>query len=96
MRAPDLTAQEQKHVRLALRYLRARLGQWIAVAKALNYSPPGLSNILIGARNVTPAMAFRIARLADVPIDDLLAGKYPASPACPHCGHLIDESADAQ
>jgi len=31
-------------------------------------------------------MAFRVARLAQVWIDDLLDGKYPVKGMCPHCG----------
>jgi hypothetical protein len=36
------------------------------------------------------AVAFRVARLTGVSIDDLLAGKYPPPGTCPHCGHSAD------
>jgi hypothetical protein len=32
-------------------------------------------------------MALRVARLAGVPIDDVLAGKFPPAGTCPYCGN---------
>ena len=33
-------------------------------------------------------MALRAARLAEVPVEDMLAGQWPVPRACPHCGRL--------
>lgn len=38
-------------------------------------------------------MAFRVARLTDTSIDDLLGGRYRPG-ACPHCGHMPDLERD--
>lgn len=40
---------------------------------------------------VTPLIAFRVARFAEIGVDDLLTGKYPPAGACPHCGHVKGE-----
>lgn len=37
-------------------------------------------------RKVTPLVAFRVARFAQVGVDDLLAGKLVPPGTCPHCG----------
>jgi hypothetical protein len=39
-----------------------------------------------GEKNVSPTMAIRVARLAGVGVDDVLAGKYPLPGTCAHCG----------
>lgn len=93
MSAPsDLTADEQKNVRAALRFLRARCGGWKPVAKVLRTHPLSLS---LRDRPISASLAFRVARLAGIGVDDVLAGKYPPAGTCPHCGHrepLADNS----
>ncbi len=83
----DLTLSEQKHVCTGLRVFRRRLGAWTSVAEALKFSRVTLKLTLSGRRPVTATMAFRAARLLNVPIDDLLAG-LPG--ACPRCGYMPD------
>ena len=83
----DLTAEETKNVRAALRFLRVRCGGWRPVAKALRYSRATLQ------RAGGPVLAFRVARLAGVSVDDVLTGKYPPAGTCPHCGHQADVGA---
>ena len=80
----DLTAEEQKNVRAALRFLRARCGGWRPVAKALRYSRATLQ------RASGPVLAFRIARIAGVSVDDVLSGKFPPAGVCPHCGQRAE------
>jgi hypothetical protein len=84
--ASDLSGQEQAHVRTALRFLRARCGGWEPLAKVLRFKRTTLSK-LGGKCAVGPTVAFRVARLAGVGVDDLLAGRFPAPGTCPHCGH---------
>jgi hypothetical protein len=96
MRASDLTADEQKNVRLAIRYLRARCGGWITVAKALHATRETLIRVSTEKEPVSASMAFRVARLAAVSIDDVLTGKYPSVAVCRKCGHPIEEGADAR
>ncbi|MFI5297208.1 MAG: hypothetical protein ACHREM_03850 [Polyangiales bacterium] len=81
----DLTAKEQAYVRAALRYLHVRFGTLDALAAALAFSITMLKHVRRGGP-VSPALTFRIARLARVPIDDLLVGKFPVAGTCPHCG----------
>ena len=81
----DLSADELKNVRTAVRFLRARCGGWEAVAKALRVGKT------TAKRASSPMLAFRVARLAGVGVDDLLAGRFPPPGTCPHCGHREDE-----
>ena len=84
----DLTADEQKNVRAAIRFLRVRGGAWAQFAKAIHLSRQTLQD-----PRPTPVVVFRMARFAGVEIDELLAGKYPPDGACPHCGQRREEAA---
>lgn len=81
----DLTPKEQDHVRKALRFLRARCGGWKPMADVLGFKKKTLTNVREG-QTVSPTMTLRVARLAGVTVDDLLAGKFPPPGACPNCG----------
>jgi plasmid maintenance system antidote protein VapI len=76
---------EQLHVRVAMRFLKARAGGWHALAPALGFKAKTLTNVNEGARP-SAKLAFRLARFAGASIDDLLAGKFPLPGACPYCG----------
>jgi hypothetical protein len=91
--APDLTTQEQQHLRGALQFLRRRCGGWAPVAKALRFKDTTLSAIGTGRKPVSPTLAVRIARFVKMGVDDVLAGRYPAPGTCPYCGHRPDEAA---
>lgn len=82
----DLTTKEQANVRIALRFLRTRCGTWAALAQALGSS---LGTVVhAGTKQcVSASLAVRVARLAGVPVDDVLTGRYPPEGICPHCGH---------
>lgn len=83
----DLTEKEQRHVRTALRFLRLSIGTWKPLAAALRYDSESIGKVVTGRRNVTATLALRLARFVDLPVDDLLAGKYLPTRTCPHCGH---------
>jgi hypothetical protein len=83
----DLTRKEQEHVRAAIRFLRLRCGTWEMTAKALRFKRRTVQEAVYGA-TVSASMAFRVARLAGVPIDDVLAGRFPPVGTCPYCGHV--------
>ena len=72
----DLTAKEQKAVRTALRFLRLCVGAWAPLAKALRCEPDTVHKVAAGRRGVTPALALRVARIAGVPMEELLAGRW--------------------
>lgn len=91
----DLTTQEQTHVRTALRFLRSRCGGWEPLAKALRSTAGYLTNVA-GTDTVSASIAIRVARLAGVPVDDVLTGNYPAPGTCPYCGHLPAGAAPAE
>lgn len=82
-----LTTAEHARVLAAVRFLRARCGGWAPLVKALGFSRITLT------KPATATVAFRVARLAGVGIDDLLAGKYPPAGTCAHCGHRAEDSA---
>jgi transcriptional regulator with XRE-family HTH domain len=92
----DLTAKEQRHVRTALRFLRLRVGAWAPLAEALGCKPDSIEKVVNGRRTVTPRLAFRVARIVDVPIEDLLAGTWISPRTCPHCGHPPDDFQDEE
>ncbi len=91
----DLTLTEQRHVRTALRVLRTRMGGGCAVGKALHCVYSTLDKVCNQRRTVTARMAVRVARLVDMPVDDLLAGKFVPEGTCPHCGHAPDFTEEA-
>ena len=73
----DLNESEQRNVRTALRYLRLRVGAWEPLARALHIDEDTIEKVINGRRAVTPRTAFRVARFADVAIEDVLDGTYP-------------------
>ena len=85
-RACDFTAAEADHVRNALRFLRLRCGNWAAVGKALGYKETSIIDAVNGRVQPSASMAIRIAKLAKVPIDDVINGRYPEAGTCPMCG----------
>ena len=86
----DMTSDEQKNVRTALRFLRARCGGWEPLAKLLGMKACTAGHVAAGRKGVSARLAFRIARIAKVGVDDVLTGRFPAPGACPHCGHVAE------
>jgi hypothetical protein len=86
----DLDGKEQKHVRIALRLLRAHAGAWDALARALRCHPKTLQKVLRQVLPVNAGLALRVARFIEMPVEDLLAGKYTPYGTCPHCGRTPD------
>jgi transcriptional regulator with XRE-family HTH domain len=82
----DLDAKEQQHVRAALHYLRIQMGGLKPLAKALSANDKTLRRVASGENGVSASTALRVARLLDVPFDDLLLGRYQPG-ACSKCGH---------
>ncbi len=86
-RSSDLTPEEQANVRKAIHVLRRRLVGYKALAKALQVNAATL-RAYGGKLAPSAGVAIRVARLAGVPVDDVLAGRWPVEGACPHCGRV--------
>lgn len=87
MKGLDLTPEEQDHVRLALRFLHRRAGGWRVLSHAIGFARHSLTKVRGGEKGVSPRMLIRVAKLAGVPVDDILTGKFPPQGTCPNCGH---------
>ncbi len=93
-RAGDLTDAEQAAVRRALGYLRSRAGSWSALARVLRAAPGTVAGAGTGRRAVSASLVFRVARLAAVPVGDVVSGAYPPDGACPRCGYADENLTD--
>ena len=84
--------RKRSHARpAALRFLHRRFGTWKPPARTLKMKATSVAKAVTGrGRPVSPALAFRVARVAGCGIDDLLAGRFPAPNACPLCGHVAN------
>jgi plasmid maintenance system antidote protein VapI len=71
-----------------MRYLHTNVRRWKALWKAIGVQPDTIYRVLNGRRWVTAGMAFRVARLTNVSIDDLLAGKTVPAGTCPRYGRV--------
>lgn len=91
----DLTENEQKNVRTALRFLWRKLGAWQALAAVLHYAGDTLEKVVNERRPVTATLALHLAFFLKIPVEDLLAGKYTPAGTCPYCGHAPDFGDDA-
>jgi hypothetical protein len=90
-KSTDLTLQEQKNVRTTIRLLHLKIGNWKTMARALKIEPDSIYRVVTGSRTITASVAFRVARLAEMSIDDVLSGaKLPAG-ICTQCGNVPDD-----
>lgn len=92
----DLDEKEQRHVRTALRFMRIRVKGWAPLGEALHLRSDTLERIANGRRAATPGLAIRMARLADVTFDELVAGRWLSPRVCKRCGHPPDDFADEE
>lgn len=90
--ASDLSAEEQQRVRVAIRHLHARIGDWMLVAKALRFAKSTVTDMTYGRTPVSASMAFRVARFLGASIDDLLAGRFTAPSMCPYCKQSMPDT----
>lgn len=83
-----LSPDEEASVLEALRVLRHRYGTWRGLAKAMQMPLKTLERIIAGkgGRQVPAGLAVRTAKVAGVPVDDILSGAFPGARACPVCG----------
>ncbi len=82
-----LPVEEQAHVRRALRVLKLRYRGWPKLARALGVPLKSLERTLTGKdRPVSAGLAIKVARVAGVPVDEVLKGLFPRPGECPMCG----------
>lgn len=85
----DLSRTEQQNVLDTLRALHARFGNWLTVERALPISHSQRVEMTEGRTEVSTTIAFRIAKLLEVSLHDVLQGLALPKPTCPHCGKVI-------
>ena len=85
----DLSRVEQQNVLDTLRALRSRFGNWLTVERALPISHSQRVEMTKGRTEVSTTIAFRIAKLLEVSLHDVLQGLALPKPTCPHCGKVI-------
>jgi hypothetical protein len=82
-----LSPEEEAATRIALKVLAVRHGGWPKLAKRMRVSVHTLTGAMFKKRKgVGPGIALEVARCAGVPVDDVLAGRFPEPGSCPHCG----------
>ena len=87
-RSSDLTPEEQANAKRALRLLRLRYGTMAKLAEALSANPETVREAASKRGRPSAGLALRAARLAGVPLEDVLSGAWPKQGSCPHCGRL--------
>ena len=85
----DLSSAEQDHVRNALYFMRAKFGTWKSIARLLRFEETTLIKSANGERTVSASIAFRLARVAGIKVDDLVGGRFPEPGHCPRCGYHV-------
>lgn len=88
-RLDQLDDAERANVGAAMRVLKAKRGNWKALARALRVSIMIMNRLAQGHTKPTAGLALRLAKLAGVPVEDVLSGKYAKAEVCPHCGQVV-------
>lgn len=85
----SLTDAERVHVRRVLRFLCARLGSIQAVANAMGTTVHMIDRATSRRSRPSAGLAIAVARLAEMPLESLLAGE-PVPGPCPLCGRVTE------
>ena len=83
----SLTAEEARHLRVALRNLRRAYGSWECLAQVMDMAPGTLQGALYQPPG--PGLALRAARAAGMHVETLLTGQLSAAGRCNACGSRI-------
>lgn len=83
-----LSPEQQEHVINALYFLRVKFESWKPVARLLRFEEGSLADVRAKRRSVSTNLAFRLAKVIGIGVDDLLAGKWPEPGMCPRCGYM--------
>jgi hypothetical protein len=82
----DLTLEQQEHVRVCLRSLHARFGNWRNVERSLPVAHSVLVDVMAGKCEVSVAIAFRTAKVLGASLYDVIGGMAVPDGTCAHCG----------
>ncbi|MGH7633616.1 MAG: hypothetical protein ACRENC_07785 [Gemmatimonadaceae bacterium] len=82
----DLSLDEQEHVRVCLRALHARFKNWRNVERSLPVAHSVLVDLMSGRCEISVVIAFRAAKVLQVSIYDVIAGRAVPAGTCAHCG----------
>jgi hypothetical protein len=84
----DLSPEEQASAKAALRFLATRHGGAASLAKAMRSTLGAVAHALSARGTVSAGLALRAARVAAVPVEEILCGAWPKPGACPTCGRV--------
>ncbi len=82
----DLSLDEQEHVRVCLRSLRARFGNWRNVERSLPVAHSVMVDAMSGRVEISVVIAFRVAKVLGVSIYDVIDGRALPDGTCRSCG----------
>jgi DNA-binding XRE family transcriptional regulator len=83
----DLSLPEQENVRALLRVLHVKMGRrWQTVARALPIASNSLVQTMSGRVEVGVTIAFRVAKLMNASIYDVINGTALPASVWKHCG----------
>ena len=85
-RSTDLTVEQQANAKATLRFLATRHGSARKLAEAMGAKVRTVRAALEVRGRVSAGLAVRVAKVAGVPLEDVLGGAWPPPGACPHCG----------
>ena len=85
-RSTDLTVEQQANAKATLRFLATRHGSARQLAEAMGAKVRTVRAALEVRGRVSAGLAVRVAKVAGVPLEDVLGGAWPPPGACPHCG----------
>jgi len=92
----SLSLEQQEHVINALYFLRVKFESWRPIAKLLHFEEASLADVRAKRRSVSANLAFRLAKLLGIGVDDLLTGKWPEPGMCPRCGYKDTRDANGK
>jgi hypothetical protein len=81
-----LSVAQRRSLRALLHDLRRKFGTWNLLAEAMGVSRWTLRDVARGREAGSPWLATRAAALAELPVEQILAGGILPAGICPTCG----------
>jgi DNA-binding XRE family transcriptional regulator len=85
-RVGQITPEEAECVAVALRFMVTKVGGQQELAYRMGIDRTAVRRALKGKPPPGIGIAFEVARIVGVPVEDVLAGRFPAPGDCPMCG----------